>query len=73
MSELWFERTPSAILKDAFRVESQLPNTTISHPQTQPRTPIKPPRFPYWLYIERTQATAFSPYDLRKATEGARL
>jgi hypothetical protein len=68
MSELWFERTTSALLRDAFRVNTQLPNATIP----EPGMPIKRPRFPYWLYIERTQATAFSPYDLRKATEGAR-
>jgi len=73
MSELWFERTPSAILKDAFRVDTQPGSPPISQPQTQSRTPFKPPRFPYWLYIERTQATALSPYDLRKAAEGARL
>jgi|HubBroStandDraft_6_1064221.scaffolds.fasta_scaffold23844_4 hypothetical protein len=68
MSELWFERTTNALLRDAFRVETQLPNTTIP----EFGTPIKPPRFPRWLYLERTEATAFSPYDLRKAAEDAR-
>lgn len=69
MCEISIERTTQAILRDAFRVETQVPNTTTARIDAQTDVP----RLPYWLYGERSQATAFSRYDLRKTTEGARL
>ena len=69
MRDVSIQRTTTAILRDAFRVDTQVPNA----PTPESDTPTEPPRLPHWLYGEKTQATAFSPYDLRKMTEGARL
>jgi hypothetical protein len=69
MRELSLERTTSALVRDAFRVATQVPNA--ESPKTD-EDPLKPV-LPYWLYVERSRATAFSRYDLRKMTEGAEL
>ena len=69
MREIWFERKTAAVLRNAFRVETQTPN-------------VEPPKFgspdrmtqlPAWLYGETSRSTHFSRYDLRKSTEGASL
>ena len=69
MRELSLERTTNALLRDAFRVAKQVPNA--ESPETD-GGPLKP-GLPYWLYVERSRATAFSRYDMRKMTEGAEL
>ena len=69
MRDLSLERTTNALLRDAFRVATQVPNA--ESPETD-EAPVRP-RLPYWLYVERTRATAFSRYDLRKMTEGVEL
>jgi hypothetical protein len=69
MRDISIERTTRALLRDAFRVETQVPNA--ESPTTDEAS--LGPRLPYWLYVERTRATAFSRYDLRKMTEGAEL
>ena len=56
-----------APLRDAFRVATQVPNA--ESPETDEAR--LEPRLPYWLYVERSPATAFSRYDLRKMTEGS--
>jgi hypothetical protein len=69
MRDLSIERTTNALLRDAFRVATQVPNAESPENGEAPLGP----RLPYWLYVERTRATAFSRYDLRKMTEGAEL
>jgi hypothetical protein len=69
MREIWFERTTTAILRDAFRFDSQVANA----PSAEPPEASAPDRLPYWLHGEKSQATGFSPYDLRKTSEGAQL
>lgn len=69
MRDISLERTTSALLRDAFRVETQVPDAP--SPRTDEAAPG--PRLPYWLYVEPSRATAFSRYDLRKMTEGAEL
>jgi hypothetical protein len=69
MRDLSLERTTNALLRDAFRVAMQVP-----HAESPPTSeePLQP-GLPYWLYVERSRATAFSRYDLRKMSEGAEL
>jgi hypothetical protein len=69
MRELSLERTTNALLRDAFRVATQVPNAE----SPEPDEASLEPRLPYWLYVERSRATAFSRYDLRKMSEGAEL
>jgi hypothetical protein len=69
MREIWFERTTVAILRDAFRVETQIPNTETA----KPRVANRAVQLPDWLYGETSRSTNFSHYDLRKTTEGAAL
>jgi hypothetical protein len=69
MRDLALERTTNALLRDAFRVATQVPNAESPRPDEAPLEP----RLPYWLYVERSPATAFSRYDLRKMSEGAEL
>lgn len=69
MREISIQRTTTAILRDAFRVDTQLPNAETA----ESGAAIDQPRFPYALYDEPSRTTVFSRYDLRKMTEGARL
>lgn len=69
MREIWFERTTTALLRDAFRVETQVPNAQIGEPISSDPTV----QLPDWLYGPKGRATAFSRYDLRKTTEGTSL
>jgi hypothetical protein len=69
MREIWFERTTAAILRDAFRVETQVPNAETAKPGLADRVV----QLPHWLYGETDRSTNFSRYDLRKTTEGASL
>jgi|HubBroStandDraft_6_1064221.scaffolds.fasta_scaffold1751960_1 hypothetical protein len=68
MREFWFERTTAAVLRDAFRVETQIPDA-----QTQSSSADRTTQLPAWLYKETGRSTHFSRYDLRKTTEGASL
>jgi hypothetical protein len=69
MPDGFIERTTAAVLRDAFRVETQVPNA--------PSPPLEAdddiPRIPYWLYGQKSRATAFSRDDLRKMSPDARL
>jgi hypothetical protein len=69
MREIWFERTTTALLREAFRVETQVSSARSPDSTSAERTA----QLPHWLYGERTRATAFSRYDLRKSTERASL
>ena len=69
MREIWFERTTTALLREAFRVETQAGLPLPAKSDSAKRAA----QLPEWLYGERTHATAFSRYDLRKSTEGASL
>ena len=69
MREIWFERTTTALLREAFRVETQVSSAQSPKFTSAERTV----QLPHWLYDEPTNATTFSRYDLRKTTEGASL
>jgi hypothetical protein len=69
MREIWFERTTAAILRDAFRVETQVPDAQTPKSTSADRTM----QLPDWLYGQTSRSTNFSRYDLRKTTEGASL
>jgi hypothetical protein len=67
MREIWFERTTAAILRDAFRVDTQVPNAKT--PKSS--SPDRPAPLPGWLYnTSASRSPNFSRYDLRKTTEG---
>ncbi len=69
MREIWFERTTAAILRDAFRVETLVPDAETPKSRSTDRTM----QLPEWLYGETSRSTSFSRYDHRKTTEGASL
>jgi hypothetical protein len=64
MRDIWFERTTTALLRDAFRVETQIPNAETAQPGLADRSV----QLPDWLYRETNRTTNFSRYDLRKTT-----
>ena len=69
MRDIWFERTTAAILRDAFRVKTQVPDAQPPKSPSADRTT----QLPDWLYGQTSRSTNFSRYDLRKTTEEASL
>jgi hypothetical protein len=69
MRDIWFERATAAVLRDAFRVETQVPNARSAGPVSSDQRV----QLPDWLYGATSRSKTFSRYDLRKTTEGASL
>jgi hypothetical protein len=75
-SHPWFERSTEAVLRSAFRVDTQVPNATPAQIAALPRVDCS------WLEADAAErarpqwqrgSVGSSDYDVRKATDGARL